>query len=206
MFPQFCHLKLRRLSPSFLIVVFHWPTPCWYPLHHSCSYLIFLVFSVSDSAQPPDGFWFQACHILSILLLTCHSVTRLSFNLFFILLIKKWFLCFFLIAWSYFVMEILEKWRKAQWKTKTSTISPSREHHCCHFRIWVPRCFFPTIFLPCFLIFFLPMCFGAVLDSLENYWLLEHFFLFIIKSITLSIFLQRLSPNAIKFRFLLLPL
>jgi len=69
-----------------------------------------------------------------------------------------------------------------------------------------PDAFFPLFSFLVSLFSFLLMCFGAVLDSLENYWLLEHFFLFIIKSITLSIFLQRLSPNAIKFRFLLLPL
>lgn len=46
LFPQLCHPKLRRLSPNFLHVVFHWPAPCWYPLHHSCSYLIYLVFCV----------------------------------------------------------------------------------------------------------------------------------------------------------------
>ena len=191
-------------------MVFHWPTPCWYPLHHSCSYLIFLVFCVSDSAQPPDGFWFQACRRFSILLLTCHSITMLSFNFFFILLIKKRFIVFFfLITESHLVIEILENEEKHSEKPKHLLQS----HHLENITVVILEYEFPGVFfflfsfLVSFFFFFLLIYFWVVLDSLENYWLLEHFFfLFIIKSITLSIFLPRLSPNAIKFRFLLLPL
>lgn len=157
-------------------MVFHWPTPCWYPLHHSCSYLIFLVFSVSDSAQPPDGFWFQACRRFSILLLTCHSVTMLSFNFFFILLIKKWFIVFFfLITESHFVIEILESEEKHSENPKHLLQS----HHLESIIAVILEYEFPGVFF--FLVslfFFLLIYFWVLLDSLENYWLLEHFFFF----------------------------